>query len=72
MFPANAFDTETLRLLTHALDDAWVAVQTALGVRPVDPEQLKSRLAVRILDAANKGERDPKRLKLIALRAIEA
>jgi hypothetical protein len=32
--------------------------------------RLKSRLAVRILHAADKGERDPKRLKLIALQPI--
>jgi hypothetical protein len=70
MFPTDAFDPETLRMLTRALDEAWVAVQAALGVRPVDPIQLKERLAVRILHAANQGERDPKRLKLIALQAI--
>jgi len=72
MFPANAFDTETLWVLTRALEDAWIAVQSALGVTPLDPDQLKSRLANRIMAAAHKGERDPKRLKLIALQAIEA
>ena len=72
MFPANAFDTETLGVLTRALEDAWIAVQSALGVTPLDPDQLKSRLAHRIMAAADKGERDPKRLKLIALQAIEA
>ena len=71
MFPVNAFDTETLGVLTRALEDAWIAVQSALGVTPFDPDQLKSRLANRIMAAADKGERDPKRLKLIALQAIE-
>jgi hypothetical protein len=43
MFLADAFDPETLRVLTRALDEAWVAVQSALGVRPVDPIQLKEK-----------------------------
>ena len=62
MFPANAFDTATLGVLTRALEDAWIAVQSALGVTPLNPDQLKSRLANRIIAAADKGERDPKRL----------
>ena len=52
MFPANAFDAETLGVLTRALEDAWIAVQSALGVTPLDPDQLKSRLANRIMAAA--------------------
>jgi hypothetical protein len=33
---------------------------------------MRSSLAKRIIAAADKGERDPRRLKLIALRAIDA
>jgi len=71
LFPQNSFDAETQRLLTHALDEAWAAVQTALVVKPLDPAALQTRLAQRIMSAANQGERDPKRLKLIALQVID-
>jgi len=69
IIPAASYDPETLRVLSRALDEAWKDVQSALGVKPLEPELLKTRLARRIMDAADKGERDPKRLKLIALRA---
>ncbi len=72
MIPAASYDPDTLRVLQLAFDEAWIDVQSALGVTPLKPELLKTRLAERIMEAADKGERDPKRLKLIALRAINA
>jgi hypothetical protein len=72
MFPAAAYDPQTLRVLTHAFDEAWKEVQSALSVRPFAADILQTRLAKRIMAAADKGERDPARLRLIALRAIDA
>jgi len=72
MIPAASYDPETLKVLTRAFDEAWIDVQVALGVKPVEPELLKTKLARRIMAAADKGERDPRRLKLIALQAIGA
>jgi hypothetical protein len=54
MFPANAFDTATLGVLTRALEDAWIAVQSALGVTPLDPDQLSPAVCRRVL-SRNKG-----------------
>ena len=60
--PARVFDPETIALLQSVLEDAWAS----LPVR----EQVKSHkvnLAERILCAAGKGERDPRRLRAAAL-----
>ena len=43
-----------------------------LGAKPLDANRMRNDLAKRIMAAANEGERDPKRLKLIALGAIDA
>ena len=72
MIPAASYDPDTLRVLKLAFDEAWIDVQSALGVKPLEPELLKTKLARRIMAAADKGERDPKRLKLIALQALGA
>jgi len=50
MIQAASYDPETLRVLTRALDEAWKDVQSALGVKPLEPELLKTRLARRIMD----------------------
>ena len=72
MFPAASFDSDTLKLLVRAFDEAWIETQVLLGTKPLDPITIRSTLAKRIMAAANSGERDLKRLKLIALRAIDA
>ncbi len=72
MFPASSFDPETLRLLSRVFDEAWTETQVMLGAKPLDATTVRSALAQRILAAAKGGERDPTRLKLIALRAIDA
>ena len=72
MFPATSYDPETLRLLAGAFEDAWRSTQEMLGKKPLDETGIRSYLAKRIMRAADRGERDPRRLKLIALGAIEA
>ena len=70
MFPAS-YDPDTLHVLLRVFDEAWIDIRGMLGATPVDAATLRSALAKRIMAAADKGERDPKRLKLIALRAID-
>jgi hypothetical protein len=72
MFPATSYDPETLCLLTSAFEEAWRATQEMLGKKPLDESGIRSYLAKRIMRAADTGERDPRRLKLIAIGAIEA
>jgi hypothetical protein len=68
----TSYDPETLSVLLRVYDEAWVEILGILGAKPVDAAALRSDLATRIMAAANSGERDPKRLKLIALRAVDA
>ncbi len=71
MFPAS-YGPETLAVLSRAFDEAWVDVQAMVGSRPLDANGLRLALAKRIMAAAAIGERDPRRLKLIAMGAIDA
>jgi hypothetical protein len=71
MFPSS-YDPETLGVLTRVFDEAWVDVQAMVGPEPLDSDGLRSHLVKRIMAAAATGERDPRRLKLIALGAVEA
>jgi hypothetical protein len=68
----TSYDPETLSVLLRVYDEAWIEILGMLGAKPVDAAALRSALAARIMAAANSGERDPKRLKLIALRAVDA
>ena len=70
MFPASFYDPETLNVLTRAFDEAWTDIQTMIGSKPLNASAFRSTLAKRIMAAAARGERDPKRLKLIALGAV--
>ena len=72
MFPATSYDPETLRVLTDAFDEAWMYIQAMLGNKPLDTTAMRSAVAKHIMAAAENGERDPARLKLIALKAIDA
>jgi hypothetical protein len=71
IFEGATDDPETLRVLIHAFDEAWRDIRAMLGAEPLDPDGMRSALAKRIMAAANEGERDPKRLKLIALGVID-
>ena len=72
MFASTSYDPETLGLLSRVFDEAWIDVQAMVGPRPLDPNGFRSALAKRIISAAATGERDPRRLKLIAFGAVTA
>ena len=65
----GTFDPEAVRVLTAALDDAWRSLQISgayfksLG----HAEATRERLALRIIEMAMLGERDPARLSEDAL-----
>jgi hypothetical protein len=70
MFSTASYDPETLDVLTSVFDEAWKDIQAMVGPRPLDPNGVRYALAQRILTAAAEGERDPRRLKLIAMGII--
>jgi len=56
------FDPEAIKAMAQAFDSAWRVVQSSnLGVT-------KKRIAEKIVDAASAGERDPDRIRDLALR----
>jgi len=72
LFPQSTFDPETVALMGHAFDDAWQEIQTKNFFPSVaDADEIRSVVARRIMAAVVDGERDPERLKTIAVRALE-
>ena len=67
-----ASQAELTDILAEATEAAWLEAVHKLGGVPADPLPIWSMLAKRIMIAAGEGERDPQRLKCIALRAFEA
>jgi len=65
MSKGSVYTPETLKLLRDALDDAWTALRPDERARAS-----KSMLAVRLLEVAAAGERDPARLRIAALSAV--
>ena len=61
----DAFTPETLKLLQSVLDDAWISLRPAERARTS-----KTQVAVRILEAASAGERDPVRLRIQAVTGV--
>ena len=69
--PAASFDSETVTLMGRVCDDAWRKVQSEFAM-PSDVSDVRSMLALRILTAVANGERDPERLKTLALQTLDA
>ena len=63
---------DLLNLSAQAFEEAWTEAQVILGSPALDPGAIRTLLARRIMAAAGRGERDPARLKHIALGGIEA
>ena len=64
--------SELIGITSQVLDEAWEEALSFLGTSPVDPNSIRDLLARRISAAVDKGERDPQRLKNIALGAVDA
>ena len=63
----TSYDSATRAMLNNVLDEAWSDVEATLIAQPIDTAAVRVRLALRIIRGANDGERDPGRLKSIAL-----
>ena len=69
-FPDDSFDIETRSMMTRVLDEACREVRALLIADPLNEAVLRDKLAARITTAVQKGERDPKQLKLIAMGVV--
>ena len=69
-FPKDLYDPRTLDLMQWAFDTAREEVEYALAGSQIDRTGLRTIMSVRIMAAVRDGERDPERLKELALEAI--
>lgn len=68
-FPRELYGPDLLRVVKHAIDDACADVRATGGD---DGRIARLMMAVRLMTAVAAGERDPKRLKCLALNAVGA
>ena len=66
-FPGEFYGPELLRVVKHAIEDACAEVRAAGGDDGRIPRLMMS---IRVTAAVAAGERDPERLKLLALKAV--
>lgn len=70
-FPYKAYDPETLSVVGRAFDAAWREFQRTRS-EPADRlETTRKMMALRVMAAANDGERDPQRLKQLAIQVAD-
>jgi hypothetical protein len=71
--PQHSFDSDTVDMMGRACDEAWALLQAQMCF-PAHTNQTEVRhlLALRIMAAVVEGERNPERLKAIALTALDA
>lgn len=69
-FPNECYDTETLELMTAALEPAWAEVRAVTESKAMDCSGLRTILALRIMAAVKEGERDKLKLTELALTSI--
>jgi hypothetical protein len=65
MSKGAVYTPETVKLLLDALEDAWAALRPDERARAS-----KTMLAIRLLEVAAEGERDPARLRSEALSTV--
>lgn len=61
----DALTPDTLKLLQSVLDEAWNSLRPEERARTS-----KTEVAVRVLEAASAGERDPARLRIEAITGV--
>lgn len=72
-YPSHAFDAETVAIMGRVCDEAWGEAQSRLSLRQAgDTSQLRSLVVSRVMAAVIIGQKDPERLKAIALEALDA
>ncbi|HEX2216397.1 MAG TPA: hypothetical protein VHG27_06865 [Xanthobacteraceae bacterium] len=64
----QVFDADTALLLGRVFNDAWGSLENdGIGLAGLNTERIREALALRIINLAQQGERDPLRLREEAL-----
>jgi hypothetical protein len=68
----EAFDPETTHILSQAFDGAWQSLRETghIATAPFKADATREHLAKRILELAQRGERDPIRLQDYAVKGL--
>jgi hypothetical protein len=61
------YNSEDVQLMGQVCDDAWATLKTVEPHYPVSELDARATMAIRVMQAVSKGERDPEVLKAIAL-----
>jgi hypothetical protein len=71
--PPHSFEPELVALMGRVVDDALAEAHDQLSFpNAVDPTGLRNLVALRVMAAVAIGQRNPERLKAIALEALDA
>jgi len=69
----DAFDPATVAMMGRVCDGAWEEATNRLSLFSArDATRLRNLVALRVMAAVANGERDPDRLRLRALAALDA
>ena len=68
---SSDYDSDTLKLMTAALDDAWANVGRSALSKGLTDKAVRTAMAIRIMAAVRAGEREPLRLKELALDVVD-
>jgi len=66
------FDPDTVSLMGRTCDEAWEQLISTIYIPLPDVRDVRNGMAIRVMAAVSAGERDPARLKTIALDSVEA
>jgi hypothetical protein len=70
---SHSFDAETVAMMGRVCDEAWEEAQFRLSSSLAgDQSHLRNLVAARVMAAVVIGQKDPERLKAIALEALDA
>ena len=68
----NSFDAKTVVMMGRVCDEAWDEAQSRLSLpKAGDGSQLRSLVVSRVMAAVIAGQKDPERLRAIALEALD-
>jgi hypothetical protein len=70
-FLHNRFDRQAVDLMTRAVGDAWSESLLSGVIDDANLEAVHAAMVLRVMDAVCDGERDQKRLELIALQVVD-
>jgi hypothetical protein len=71
--PPQSFDPETVAMMGRVCDEAWEEARSRPSFRLKEtPTGMRNFVVLRIMAAVAVGQRNPERLKAIALDALDA